>query len=55
MPADGPSFGVAPSGTCICKSFLSKIGGIIPNSKLFDLFYDCRFLLNINKSLSLLD
>ena len=37
IPADGPSLGVAPSGTCIWKSFLSKTGGIIPNSKLFDL------------------
>ena len=30
IPADGPSFGVAPSGTWIWKSFLSNIGGIIP-------------------------
>jgi len=37
IPAEGPSLGVAPSGTWIWKSFFSKIGGIIPYSKLFDL------------------
>ena len=37
IPAEGPSFGVAPSGTWTWKSFFSKIGGIIPNSKDFDL------------------
>ena len=29
-PADGPSFGVAPSGTWTWISFLWKIGGSIP-------------------------
>ena len=31
MPADGPSLGVAPSGTCTCISYLSNKVGIIPN------------------------
>ena len=44
IPADGPSFGVAPSGTCIWKSFFSKTGGIIPYSKLFDLTNDLAAL-----------
>ncbi len=29
-PADGPSLGVAPSGTCTCTSVFSKIGGRMP-------------------------
>ena len=31
-PADGPSFGVAPSGTCTWMSLLSKRGGSMPKS-----------------------
>ena len=31
-PADGPSLGVAPSGTCTWMSFLSKDGGSIPKA-----------------------
>ena len=31
-PADGPSFGVAPSGTCTWMSFLSNMGGSMPKS-----------------------
>ena len=31
-PADGPSFGVAPSGTCTWMSFLSNSVGWMPNS-----------------------
>ena len=31
-PADGPSFGVAPSGTCTWMSRLSNIGGSMPKS-----------------------
>ena len=31
-PADGPSFGVAPSGTCTWMSFLSKAGGSMPKA-----------------------
>ena len=37
IPAEGPSLGVAPSGTCMWKSFFSKIGGIIPYCKLLDI------------------
>ena len=37
MPAEGPSFGVAPSGTCVWKSFFSNIGGIIPYENKKDL------------------
>ena len=33
-PAEGPSFGVAPSGTCTCISFLSNKGGLIPEKRL---------------------
>ena len=40
IPADGPSLGVAPSGTCIWKSFFSKSGGTIPNSTDLDLTKD---------------
>ena len=29
-PAEGPSFGVAPSGTCTWMSRLSKTGGLTP-------------------------
>ncbi len=29
-PADGPSFGVAPSGTCTWMSSVSKLGGFTP-------------------------
>ena len=29
-PADGPSFGMAPAGTCTCTSLFSKISGSIP-------------------------
>ena len=31
MPALGPSFGVAPSGTCTCKSYLryTSLGSIL--------------------------
>ncbi len=32
IPADGPSFGVAPSGTCTCTFHSSKTAGSIPNS-----------------------
>ena len=32
MPADGPSFGVAPSGTWTWMSRLSKSGGLMPKS-----------------------
>ena len=32
MPAEGPSLGVAPSGTWTWMSFLSKIGGLMPKS-----------------------
>ena len=32
MPAEGPSFGVAPSGTWIWKSYFRKISGEILNS-----------------------
>ncbi len=31
-PADGPSFGVAPSGTCTWMSFFSNSGGSMPKS-----------------------
>ncbi|MOA10090.1 hypothetical protein D3C78_1299630 [compost metagenome] len=31
-PADGPSFGVAPSGTWTWMSLLSKRGGSMPKS-----------------------
>src|SRR6516162_998301 len=31
-PADGPSFGVAPSGTCTWMSFLSNRGGSMPKA-----------------------
>ena len=31
-PADGPSFGVAPSGTCTWMSFLSNLGGSMPKA-----------------------
>ncbi len=30
-PADGPSFGVAPSGTCTWMSVFAKTGGSMPN------------------------
>ena len=30
MPADGPSFGTAPSGTCTWMSFLSNSSGVSP-------------------------
>jgi len=36
-PAEGPSFGVAPSGTWTWMSFLSKIDGGMPNAVLRDL------------------
>ena len=36
-PADGPSLGVAPSGTCTWMSFFSKIVGRMPKAKLRDL------------------
>ena len=36
MPADGPSFGVAPSGTCTWMSIASNIGGFSPSSGAFD-------------------
>ena len=35
IPALGPSFGVAPSGTCICKSYrlyISELSTFIPSS-----------------------
>ncbi len=32
MPADGPSFGVAPSGTCTWMSVRSNSGGWMPKS-----------------------
>ena len=35
-PADGPSFGVAPSGTWTWMSFFSNIGGSMPNSTARD-------------------
>jgi hypothetical protein len=31
-PADGPSLGVAPSGTCTWMSFLSNRGGSMPKA-----------------------
>jgi hypothetical protein len=31
-PAEGPSFGVAPSGTCTWMSRRSKCGGSMPKS-----------------------
>ena len=30
-PAEGPSFGVAPSGTCTCISVFSKVSSLIPS------------------------
>ena len=33
-PADGPSFGVAPSGTCTWMSRFSNTVGLMPNSAL---------------------
>ncbi len=30
-PAEGPSFGVAPSGTCTWISFFSNNGGLMPS------------------------
>ena len=39
-PADGPSLGVAPSGTWTWISNLSKLVGFTPNVGLIDLTYD---------------
>src|SRR5208283_3230447 len=35
IPADGPSFGIAPAGTWICRSTFEKISSLMPSS--FDL------------------
>ena len=30
-PAEGPSFGIAPAGTCMCTSFFSKKSSSMPS------------------------
>src|SRR5262249_48635610 len=30
IPADGPSLGIAPSGTCTCRSWLAKKSSLMP-------------------------
>ena len=30
MPAEGPSLGMAPSGTCTCRSFTAKTSSLMP-------------------------
>ena len=35
IPADGPSLGIAPSGTWICKSLCLKTSGLISNFSAF--------------------
>ena len=30
MPADGPSLGIAPSGTCTCRSCVAKKSSLMP-------------------------
>ena len=37
IPAEGPSFGTAPAGTCMCMSFRSKNRGLIPKRSACDL------------------
>ena len=32
MPAEGPSFGIAPSGTWICTAVFSNTSGLMPSS-----------------------
>ena len=39
-PADGPSFGVAPSGTWTWMSFIENTVGLIPNWTARDWTYD---------------
>ena len=39
MPADGPSLGIAPSGTCICTLVVSNTSGLIPYFSQFALRY----------------
>ena len=34
MPAEGPSFGIAPAGTCTCRSFVSYQSGAAPSSSV---------------------
>ena len=33
MPADGPSLGIAPSGTCTCRSWVAKKSSLMPNCR----------------------
>ncbi len=33
MPADGPSFGMAPAGTWMCRVFFSKVSRGMPSSE----------------------
>ena len=51
IPAEGPSFGMAPSGTCMWTSCPVIVSGSMPRRSawLFEILegYDCRFLHDV--------